>query len=42
MKFQNVQYVPQICANLLSVSQIVQSSNNEVIFNRFGCKLVDN
>lgn len=37
---RDVQYVPDICANLLSVSKIVQN-NNTVIFNKNGCKIFD-
>lgn len=39
VKIQNVQYMPQICANLLSVSQIVQNSDSEVVFIKFVCKI---
>lgn len=35
---KNVHYVPKICANLLSVSQIVKH-NNKVVFDKFGCKI---
>lgn len=38
---KNVQYVPDICANLLSVSQMVKKGH-EVLFNRVGCKIFDN
>lgn len=38
--FKDVQYVPGICANLLSVSQIVQRGY-EVLFNKNGCKIYD-
>lgn len=37
---ENVQYIPEICENLLSVSQIVKK-NNEVLFNRDGVKIFD-
>lgn len=33
---KNVQYVPDLCTNLLSVAQIVQHGN-EVVFNKNGC-----
>lgn len=37
---KNVQVIPKICANLLSVSQLVLNGN-EVIFNKHGCKITD-
>lgn len=37
---ENVQYIPKICANLLSVSQIVLK-NLEVVFNKKGCTIFD-
>lgn len=37
---KDVQYIPGLCASLLSVSQIVKS-DMEVIFNKNGCKIVD-
>lgn len=40
IEFRNVQHVPGICANLLSVSQIVKKGH-EVIFNYHGCKVVN-
>lgn len=36
---KDVHYIPDLCANLLSVSQIVKN-NNEVIFNKNGCRIV--
>lgn len=40
LTFENVQYIPEICENLLSVSQIVKKGN-EVVFNRNGVKIFD-
>lgn len=40
IKLKNVQYVPGICVNLLSVSQIVQRGH-EVVFSKNGCKIFD-
>lgn len=37
---KDVQYIPGICVNLLSVSKIVQH-DKEVIFNKHGCKILD-
>lgn len=37
----NVNYVPDICVNLLSVSQIVKNGN-EVVFNKHGFKIYNN
>lgn len=37
---KEVQYIPGICANLISVSQIV-NKGNEVLFNKNGCKIFD-
>lgn len=36
---KDVQYIPDLCANLLSVSKIVQNSENEVVFNSSGYKI---
>lgn len=38
---KNVEIIPSICANLLSVSQIVMKSENKVIFDRYGCKITN-
>lgn len=38
IKINNVQYVPNIVTNLLSVSQIVKNGN-EVLFTKIGCKV---
>lgn len=35
-----VHYVPNICANLLSVSQMVKN-NKTVLFTKDGCKILD-
>lgn len=40
LTIEKVQVVPNICANLLSVSQIVLK-NYEVIFNKKGCKIIN-
>lgn len=38
---KNVQVIPSICANLLSVSQIVMNSENEVKFDKNGCRITN-
>lgn len=38
--FKDVQYIPDICANLLSVSQMVRKGCS-VIFDLNGCKIID-
>lgn len=40
IEIRRVHYVPNICANLLSVSQMVKK-NNTVLFTRHGCKIMD-
>lgn len=40
IEISNVHHVPNICANLLSVSQMVKK-NHTVIFNRDGCRIFD-
>lgn len=40
LTINKVHYVPNICANLLSVSQIV-SNDNAVLFTKNGCKIYD-
>lgn len=37
---RNVQYIPKLCANLLSVSQIVKNGNT-VTFDANGCRITD-
>ncbi|GAB0095500.1 uncharacterized protein DMENIID0001_108920 [Sergentomyia squamirostris] len=37
---KNVHYVPKICANLLSVSQMVKH-DNKVVFDKNGCRIYD-
>lgn len=38
---KNVEIIPSICANLLSVSQIVMKSENKVTFDKYGCKITN-
>lgn len=40
MTIENVRYIPKLCANLLSVSQIVLK-DLEVVFNKNGCVVFD-
>lgn len=40
LKLTNVQYVPNICANLISVSQMTKKGH-EIVFNKNGCKIFD-
>lgn len=40
LKMEKVQVIPEICANLISVSQLVLA-DNEVIFNKRGCTVID-
>ena len=40
LKLTNVQYVPNICTNLISVSQM-EKKGHEIIFNKNGCRIVD-
>lgn len=40
IEIKRVHYVPNICANLLSVSQIVKR-NNTVLFTKNGCKILN-
>lgn len=37
---KDVQYIPELCTNLLSVSQIVKH-DNKVVFTKDGCKIFD-
>lgn len=38
--FENVQYVPELCVNLISISQIVKKGHS-VLFNINGCEVLD-
>lgn len=38
---KDVQLIPDICVNLLSVSKIVKNNNNEVHFSKNGVKILD-
>lgn len=38
---KDVQFIPGICVNLLSVSKIVKNSDREVRFDKTGCKILD-
>lgn len=40
LKIKDVQYIPDVVANLLSVSKIVENDNT-VIFNKHGCKVLN-
>lgn len=41
LELNDVQVIPSICANLLSVAKLVKK-DYEVIFNKQGCKIMDN
>lgn len=40
LQLENVHVVPEICANLISIYQLVLAGN-EVVFNKKGCRVVD-
>lgn len=41
IKIYNIQYVPGLTTNILSISQLIKTGNHQKVFNEKGCDSID-